>query len=273
MSRFTGDFLGFQLGPIYSDFINITRVSTGDRYQDDLIPTFADQTLQVPGGDGTYYWNTNYTQKTFTIDFAFDNLRDEDIRRLRLMFGSRDIQPLIFDEYPYKKYMVKAAQPPQIKYICFDKDNIRIYKGEGMAQLIAYYPFGIATVEPNLDSSSTTNVVNNAGDMEANFKIYYALSDLSDGEISLTLETLSGTTLGTLVLEDIVANTGDTYFCIDSRVHLIEGMDENFNKTGTLYNRFITSGDFFRAPVGQSVLAIPQNYPNFVKANYVPLYY
>ena len=44
------------------------------------------------------------------------------------------------------------------------------------------------------------------------------------------------------------------YICIDGRTHLIEGLDENYKKTGMLYNRFITSGDFFLLPIGKSNL-------------------
>ena len=79
---------------------------------DSLLPQFTDAVVQVPGGDGTYYWDTYYTQKPITIDFAFDDLRDEDLRKLRQMFSFKSIKPLIFDEFPYKKYMVKCAQPP-----------------------------------------------------------------------------------------------------------------------------------------------------------------
>ena len=137
MSVYMGDFLGFSLGNEHSYGINITRVSTNDRYIDNLLPNFTDQTAQVPGGDGTYYWDTQYTQKIINVDFAFDDLRDEDIRKLRQMFSRKTIQPLIFDEYPYKKYMVKCSTPPSIKYICFDQMEFRIYKGEGSATFIA----------------------------------------------------------------------------------------------------------------------------------------
>ena len=106
MSVYQGDFLGFQLGNEHSYGLNITRISTNDRYQDNLLPNFTDATVQVPGGDGTYYWDTYYTQKPFTIDFAFDDLRDEDLRALRQMFSYKGIKPLVFDEFPYKKYMV-----------------------------------------------------------------------------------------------------------------------------------------------------------------------
>ena len=91
MSVFQGDFLGFALGNEHSYNLNITRISTNDRYTDSLTPTFTDATVQVPGGDGTYYWDTYYTSKTFNIDFAFDDLRDEDLRRLRQLFSFKGI--------------------------------------------------------------------------------------------------------------------------------------------------------------------------------------
>ena len=65
-----------------------------------------------------YYWDTFYSQKPFTLDFAYDDLRDEDLRTLRQVFGFKGVKPLIFDEFPYKKYMVKCATSPVLKYIC-----------------------------------------------------------------------------------------------------------------------------------------------------------
>ena len=96
MSVYDGDFLGFQLGDIHSSQLNITRVSSGDRYTENLTSNFNDVTEQVPGADGTYYWNTYYTQHPFIIDFAFDDLRDEDIRRLKQILSFKGVQPLIF---------------------------------------------------------------------------------------------------------------------------------------------------------------------------------
>ena len=92
MSVFSGDFLGFTLGETHSSKLNITRVSSGDRYEDNLLPQFKDTTLEVPGGDGTYYLDTFYTQKPFTLNFAYDDLRDEDLHALRQLFGFKGLQ-------------------------------------------------------------------------------------------------------------------------------------------------------------------------------------
>jgi len=107
-------------------------------------------------------------------------LRDEDLRRLRQMFGSRELKPLIFDEFPYKKYMVKCVQPPQLRYLCFDQYEFRIYKGEGTVQVVAYYPFAFAVVSPFLSYTDGGAVVNNTGDLPANIKITYELNELSN---------------------------------------------------------------------------------------------
>jgi hypothetical protein len=83
MSVFDGDFLGFSIGNVHSKNLNITRVSSGNRYIDNLIPNFKDATLEVPGVDGIYYWDTKYSNRTFTIEFAYDYLGDNEIRELR----------------------------------------------------------------------------------------------------------------------------------------------------------------------------------------------
>ena len=66
-------------------------------------------------------------------------------------------------------------------------------------------------------------------------------------------------------------NVTDTYIRINSKANLIEGCDENFQTTGTLYNKFITSGDFFKIPTGESQLLSVG--ANCVKIEYDYLYY
>lgn len=270
MSVFQGDFLGFQLGDDHSYNLNITRVSINDRYQDQLLPTFTDSIVQVPGGDGTYYWDSYYTSKTFTIDFAFDNLRDEDLRSLRQIFGTKTIKPLIFDEFPYKKYMVKCAQPPQLKYICFDYEEVRVYKGEGTVQLVAYYPFAFAVVSPYLVYSNGGIVVNNIGDLPANIQIVYNLNNIGN---TITIELRkkqNSANIGQLSLVGIQPESGDKYMIIDTQTQLIEGYNAQMEKTGTLYNRYIDSGDFFFPPIGTTYLF---SSAPFESAQYTPMYY
>ena len=266
MSVFSGDFLGITLGEVHSSQLNITRVSSGDRYDDNLLPNFKDVTAEVPGGDGMYFWDTFYSQKPFVLNFAYDDLRDEDLRRLRQVFGFKGIQPLIFDEFPYKKYMVKCVAPPNFKYICFDHMEMRLYKGEGSANLVAYYPYALATFSPFVKNSNEA-VINNVGDLPAEIKIYYSL-DSAPSEIKL--QDLDGSLLSKLTFKPFEKQDNDVFILINSKTHLIEGLDENKQKTGHLYNKFIDTGDFFEAPLGRTRFISDTM---FDTVEYTPLYY
>ena len=135
-----GDFIGFSFNEHRSESLGIVRVSDGSRYNEDLVPTTQDKTVQVPGGDGFYYFGSDYTQRQFSINIAFDELTEKQFRELQQVFGTKELGKLVFDERPYKYYMVKSGKP-QLKYICFGKDGERIYKGEGTLTFTAYYPF------------------------------------------------------------------------------------------------------------------------------------
>lgn len=164
-----GDFLGFTFGGVHSSDLGITRVSGGDRYEEDLHPEIKDRTVEVPGMNGEYYFGSDYGTRTFNIEIAFDSLTESQFRELRRVFGTKLIQSLIFDERPYKQYMAKIESPIELSYVCFDEPGYtwrqgigigrtqaeredhdykvynntkqRIYKGEGTISFICYFPF------------------------------------------------------------------------------------------------------------------------------------
>lgn len=115
-----GDFIGFWIDNIHSSELGIIRTSDGSRFNENLLPTIQDKTVQVPGGDGFYYFGSYYTQRQFNIPIAFDNLEEKEFRRLRQIIGSKKMVKLVFDEAPYKYYSVKSTGNPILKYICFD---------------------------------------------------------------------------------------------------------------------------------------------------------
>ena len=139
---FRGDYLGFTFNGIHSSELGLVRVSSSNRYDDNLLPTIQDKTVQVPGGDGMYFFGSYYTQRQFTISFAFDALTDAQLRRLRTVLGDKKIHPLIFDEMPYKVYQAKVTGNNTVKHLAFDHgQGARIYKGEGSIQFTCYFPF------------------------------------------------------------------------------------------------------------------------------------
>ena len=269
-----GDFIGFSFNEHRSESLGIVRVSDGSRYNEDLIPTTQDKTVQVPGGDGFYYFGSDYTQRQFSINIAFDELTEKQFRELQQVFGTKELGKLVFDERPYKYYMVKSSKP-QLKYICFGKDGERIYKGEGTLSFTAYYPFaksvfkflneyndknkdewkeasGMKAEKGTYDTVSDNGSISvyNAGDLETDFILKFNLpvdnTSISDIKITLSKENV-GKVEAFLDLKGFSKKNTDTGFQINTKTNLIEGFNAE-GLTGTLYNENIIQGDFFKIP-------------------------
>ena len=116
-----GDFTGFSFGGVHSSDLGITRVSGGDRYEEKLHPEVSDRTAEVPGLDGVYYFGSEHRERVFDITLGFDSLTEEQFRKLRTVFSTKEIKELIFDECPYKKYMAKIESPVELSFVCFDE--------------------------------------------------------------------------------------------------------------------------------------------------------
>ena len=324
-----GDFIGFSFNGIHSSELGITRVSDGSRYNDNLLPTSQDKTAAIPGGDGTYYWETFHTQKQFNIPIAFDDLTEEQYKNLRQIFNTKNLGKLIFDEAPYKYYMAKPTGTPQLKTICFEEEyydevdkknkNCRIYKGEGTIQFTAYYPYAKSVHKwldeysddkyPNKNEwAAASGMLNNAsaaedttvvydktenasviklfnpGDMETDFCLDFDIrkeekyQDESGNPATREIKELKLNSIQLNNNEKFLSfsafefsdeNINDCYVRINTKTNLIEGLDANKELTGTLYNKFITSGDFFKIPLGESELNLQGATASKIKYDYI----
>lgn len=188
-SEVYGDFTGFTFNGVHSSELGIVRVSDGDRYTEQLQPEFEDKTAEIPGLDGSYYFGSNYRGRNIQVSIVYDNLTEVQFRKISRLFGTKQIGELIFDETPYKKYLVKIESPIELTYVCFDepaytwqkipignnkyqkgvtgKDyeykqytglNQRIYKGEGTISFIAYYSFAKSVFKVLPSSTDYPNV-------------------------------------------------------------------------------------------------------------------
>lgn len=304
MAGIGGDYTGFHFNDQYSADLGITRVSDGNRYNFDLLPSRNSKTAQNVGGHGTYYWDSYYTQKNFTINFAFDNLTEAQKRQLATVFGTNEISPLWFDEEPYKQYYVLANNTLQLKTIAFDDDNgSRIYKGEGSVQLVAYYPFalsrfkyidsspyssyatnelqwyeasGMLESKGAYDNASSTNIkLFNPGDMESDCYIYYSKTAIPTNVEIKCNNVLKGWMTFSSAMSSAIASA-DSYIRINSRSNVIEGVASNMNLTGNIYNEYITGGDFFKIPVWANTsvnMNLESSPASCVKIDYMYTYY
>ena len=281
-----GDFTGFTFNNIHSSTLGLTRVSGGDRYEEDLLPIFQDKVVDGPSTDETYFFGSYFKQKTFTIQVAFDNLSEFQIRKIKQLFGDKQVHELWFDETPYKAYFVKVASAPKIRYICFDKkdnENIRrVYKGEGTLNFVAFSPFahsrfkyieqynynfsnfpewlhssGIRSnkdIDKIIQKKGNERKINlwNGGDISTDFKLnifFDGLDFISEGYISLNKEKLT--------INKITKKDDDDGIQINTKLKIIQGIkmvDNDIVVTNNIYNEYIRSGDFFKIPIQNSVL-------------------
>lgn len=263
------DYIGFWFNGKHSSELGIVRTSEGSRFNENLLPTIQDKTVQIPGGDGAYYYGSFYTQKTFSISYAFDSLTEEQFAQLKNHFGDKKVHELIFDELPYKVYRAKVTGSASIKHIPFaEGETNRIYKGEGSIQFTAFEPHARSRYKW-LDQYSNTNIaewngaaklLETQGNFDKLIDSSFALYNpgVKETDFILTLQfPLSGIIpAGSIYIDansqlnfnEIKQQNADDSIKINTKLNLIEGY-KNGKKTGNIYNRHITKGFFFKIPV------------------------
>lgn len=309
MKALRGDFIGFTYGSHHSSDLGIVRVSDGTRYSQELSPTISDQTTTISGRDGSYFFGSYYTQKPIELNFAFDHVDEQQFRMLQQVFNNKQPQKLIYDEWPYKYYLVKSISPPSLRYLCFDEEGERIYKGEGTLMLVAYYPYARSvkkylneyTVENLHEWSLSSGMLENPGNYDSVSSVVidnevistinlYNCGDLPT-DLILNITPNSSTKIGSengihifieygddfsthqLELKQITLKGQDDTISINSKNNLIEGYSNGI-RSGNLYNEYKISGNFFQIPLGESkmkILGIGSS--NVIDLKYDYLYY
>lgn len=137
------DFIDFRFGNIYTKDLHLLCVSSGDRYEKNLLPDFKDYTKEITGGNGQYYFGSTDSTREFTFNVAFDSVDEVTWRRISQLFSTDKMQDLVFDELPYKTYKAKLKSRPTFNVVCFTdrQTKERVYKGEGTLNFICYSPY------------------------------------------------------------------------------------------------------------------------------------
>lgn len=102
-------YLTFVFDGIDSTQIGVASVSDGSTYDTPILPAFNDNSLEVDGYDGRYYFNTRLTQKDFTYNCFIDNLSAFEFDQLKSWIRPKKIGKLIRPEEPYRYYWVKVS--------------------------------------------------------------------------------------------------------------------------------------------------------------------
>lgn len=275
-----GDYMGFTYNGVHSSDLGIVRTSDGSRFNENLLPTIQDKTVQIPGRDGAYFFGSYYTQRQFSVPFAFDSMSEKNVRDLKALLGDKQVHELIFDETPYKTYHAKVTGNAQIKHIVFDEGEgkERIYKGEGTIQFTCHQPYaicskkwlsdypdcenkgewhaasGLLETQGNYDKLSSNEILlYNPGDIDSHFLMGFIFKNgkIPAGKIYID----NGQVTRQLQWDEIKADGKDTKVIFNSRLNLIEGYNGTA-KSGYIYNKYISAGEFFTIPQGESKLVL-----------------
>ena len=74
------DFVGFSFGGIHCKYdLGVVR-TINNRINDNLSATKKDITVEIPGGDGSYYFGSLDRNKVFSVEYAFDRLTEKQLR-------------------------------------------------------------------------------------------------------------------------------------------------------------------------------------------------
>lgn len=261
------DYIGFTFNGIHSSQLGIYSVTSGDRYDYSLFPELQSISVDIPGGDGSYYFGSTLKNKTFSLNIAFDSVTETELREMsNWLYNNGDIATLIFDERPYIKYYVKVNQQPQLKYVPFVETTFRIYKGEGNIQFTAFNPYGYS-VYKFLDEYSDTNksewetasrFLASKQVSAANFYDTFNAGEIpvyNPGDVPvdfiLTLGVSAGAipvvSLGTSTFTLNLANLGAGSVEINTEKRLIKHVASN-NGAISIINYTLADGNLFKIP-------------------------
>lgn len=294
------DLTGFKFGDYHSSQFGLIRVSNGSRYNEYLLPTLKNTTTDVPGMEGTLYFGTQKTTRSFQVDMAFDSLTEEDIRDIReWLTGAHS---LIFDERPYIQYMCILNSAPQLKYLTFEENGERIYKGELSVNFVSYLPYGYSIdgkkfiddfFDENFEEWSNAShlayknfyegetlhtydkfegnnvYVYNGGDVEADYVLTCYFTEGATAKISMNDVSYE--------FSLPAKSENDTYLelSVNSKLQYARCRDVNIANgviTGISdYEIMLPSTEMFKIPVGQSLITctnIDTSAPNTIDYKY-----
>lgn len=251
----------------YNTVIKTLQPTVNIKLDEDMclgILDWNENNLPIPGK--TYRITYNNLE---IIDIATESMEDGIHRiffgnekiSIEYHFNFKDVEFWGLEEDAGKVVSIKIEQIEQYKNIPEWKDAANLLDSQG-----------------DFDKLNGNEVpLYNPGVKEADFVL--ALKFLTDtipaGYISIDGSDLI---LKMNFKQIVKQGANDVEIRFNSKLNLIEGYDENGLKTGTVYNRFITSGDFFKIPISTKVeeplvLVLDGVYSNFSFIDYDYLYF
>lgn len=143
------EYIDFSFAGRHISEFGLVAVTNGDRYSFSSSPEFADETTEVNGVSGQYYWGTKFKTKTYTYNLATDGMTERQFEEFKRVFRpghyGQFYEDAWFDRYCY----VRLKSVANFSFIPFQEEvevagvkfMSRIYKGECNISFIQDRPF------------------------------------------------------------------------------------------------------------------------------------
>lgn len=232
--EFKGDYLGFSFNDKHSSEFGIVRTSNGSRFEQKMIPTLKDKTIDKPNNDGQYYAGSTYSKKDIIVSFAFDNMNEEQYQLFRRWVTDKNIHRLVFDEDVTEGwyYMAKITGNATIKHIAFLEGSQRIYKGEGSITFSCLNPYKMKDERVIIDNNSVSIVNDGVIDILPIIKLDKPLK--VDSKLIIEQDSMHAS----LSVPSLDLAQDEYKIIIDCENGLVRGAYADFTCTNNIYNDY-----------------------------------
>lgn len=169
------EYIDFKFGDKWASEFNLVAVTASDRYSPPVYGNINSNTSTVAGKRGVYKWKTQFGEKIFSINIAYDNLSVRDISKIKAWLNPAKLQKLVFSDEPHMFYYACLNTDPKFDFVPFiegastvgTKHLINgVYKGEMTLEFnaidgVGYSDYGTyenVEIEPGLEYSNSEYV-------------------------------------------------------------------------------------------------------------------
>lgn len=104
------EFIDFEFDGKHVSEFGMVAVADGGRHSFDAAPTFEDETSQVNGVDGQYYWGTHFGSKKMSFVLATDGMTEAQINAFKRHFQPGKYGKFIEDKLACRQNYARVAQ-------------------------------------------------------------------------------------------------------------------------------------------------------------------
>lgn len=159
------EFIDFEFNGKHVSEFGMVAVFDGDRHSFNASPGFEDETSEVNGVNGQYYWGTRYKARAKAFTLATDGMTEAQVNAFKLHFQPGVYGRFIEDKLANRYTMARVSSEVTFSVVPFKTTatilgqtiEVNEYKGEAKITFVFDDPFYYAT-ESYVDSLAETSV-------------------------------------------------------------------------------------------------------------------